>query len=152
MFLLSRMDTSTTTAEAARNMVIAGIGTGLMMQVFLVAAQNAVPMKVIGSTTALFSFSRGIGTMLGVTLFGVIVNQGLPERLRGRSVSHRLVEPARSQVASALQPAFLVATAACVVVFVIAFLWIEQRPLRRTLDEAPQVAAVAQPEAPGTVV
>jgi len=151
MFLLSQMDTTTTTAEAARNMVIAGVGTGLMMQVFLVAGQNAVPMTVIGSTTALFSFARGIGTMLGVTLFGMIVNQGLPERLRGRTVSHRLLEPARSQVADALQPAFLFATVACLAVFAIAFLWIEQRPLRRTLDDIPSAASV-QPEAPGRVV
>jgi predicted MFS family arabinose efflux permease len=34
LFLLSRMDTSTTNAEAALYMVIAGVGIGLMMQVF----------------------------------------------------------------------------------------------------------------------
>jgi len=141
MFLLSRMGTSTSSAEAARNMVIAGLGTGLMMQVFLVAAQNAVPVGVIGTTTALLQFARGIGTTFGVTLFGVIVNQGLPRRLRGQTVAHRLADPARSQLASALHPAFLLATGACAVVLLVAFFGIEQRPLRRSLEEVPVAPA-----------
>ena len=42
MFLLWRMDVHTTNAEAARNMVVAGIGIGSMMQVFVISVQNAV--------------------------------------------------------------------------------------------------------------
>ncbi len=42
MLLLWRMDTRTTNGEAARNMVIAGIGIGSMMQVFVLSVQNAV--------------------------------------------------------------------------------------------------------------
>ncbi len=42
MLLLWRMNIHTTKAEAARNMVIAGIGIGSMMQVFVLAVQNAV--------------------------------------------------------------------------------------------------------------
>jgi predicted MFS family arabinose efflux permease len=48
LFLLSRMDTHTTNLQAARNMVIAGIGIGLMMQVFVIAVQNVVPMTAMG--------------------------------------------------------------------------------------------------------
>ena len=43
MVLLWRMNVSTTNGEAARNMVIAGIGIGSMMQVFVLSVQNAVP-------------------------------------------------------------------------------------------------------------
>ena len=42
MVLLWRMDVTTTNGEAARNMVIAGIGIGSMMQVFVLSVQNAV--------------------------------------------------------------------------------------------------------------
>ena len=42
MFLLWRMDVHTTNGEAARNMVVAGIGIGSMMQVFVISVQNAV--------------------------------------------------------------------------------------------------------------
>ena len=44
--------------EAARNMVIAGIGIGAMMQVFVISIQNAVARARIGSATAL-GRSRG---------------------------------------------------------------------------------------------
>ena len=136
MALLWRMDASTTSAQAARNMVIAGIGTGMMMQVFLVAAQNAVPLRVIGTTTSSLQFARGIGTTFGVTIFGVIVNQGLPAEARGGTTElHRLSGPARSQLASALHPAFLLATCVCVLMLVIVFFGIDARPLRRSLDE-----------------
>ena len=83
LYLLSRMDTSTTNGEAARNMVIAGIGLGLMMQVFVLVVQNSVPMRQMGSATALTQFSRQIGATIGVTLMGVIVNQGLPKGVGG---------------------------------------------------------------------
>ena len=42
-------------------MVIAGIGLGLMMQVFVLSVQNAVPSSQMGSATALTQFARSIG-------------------------------------------------------------------------------------------
>ncbi len=104
LYLLSRMDTSTTNGVAARNMVIAGIGLGLMMQVFVLVVQNSVPIRQMGSATALTQFSRQIGATLGVTLMGVIVNQGLPEGVGAEgSVVHRLPPALRDDLASALQ-------------------------------------------------
>src|SRR5207247_556897 len=65
MLLLWRMGPETTNAEAARNMVVAGIGLGLMMQVFVLIVQNAVPGSALGSATALPSFSRSLGCSRG---------------------------------------------------------------------------------------
>ena len=94
MLLLWRMDIHTTKGEAARNMVIAGIGIGSMMQVFVLSVQNAVRRAAMGSATALTQFSRSIGATVGVTLMGVIVNQGLPNEIHGGieggAVLHRL--------------------------------------------------------------
>src|SRR5204863_2383119 len=84
MVLLWQMDVNTTNAEAARNMVIAGIGLGMMMQIFVLSVQNSVPRRAMGSATALTQFSRSIGATLGVTLMGVIVNQQLPAGARRR--------------------------------------------------------------------
>src|ERR687886_723533 len=75
MVLLWRMGVHTTNGQAARNMVLAGVGLGLMMQVFVLTVQNVVPRAQIGSATALTQFSRSIGATLGVTIMGVIVNQ-----------------------------------------------------------------------------
>src|SRR5437762_4028302 len=112
MALLWRMDVHTTNGEAARNMVVAGIGIGSMMQVFVLSVQNAVQRARIGSATALTQFSRQMGATIGVSVMGVIVNAGLPaEAARGEGVAiHRLPPALRVSLASALKPAFLAAT------------------------------------------
>jgi EmrB/QacA subfamily drug resistance transporter len=141
LVLLWRMDVNTTNAEAARNMVITGIGLGLMMQVFVLSVQNSVPSRHIGSATALTQFSRSIGATLGVTIMGVIVNQGLPPAVRGHeAVIHRLPPQARIALASALQPAFLAAALVCVVVFLLVVFGIKEVPLRKGFEE-PTLAA-----------
>lgn len=136
LFLLSQMDVHTTNGEAARNMVVAGAGLGLMMQVFVLAVQNSVPIRAMGSATALTQFSRSIGATIGVTLMGVIVNQGLPSGTgTGATVVHRLPPALRADLASALRPAFLAAAALCFVVLLIVIVGIQEVPLRRRFEE-----------------
>jgi MFS family permease len=153
--LLWRMGVDATNAEAARNMVIAGIGLGMMMQIFVLSIQNSVPRREMGSATALSQFSRSIGATLGVTLMGVIVNQQLPSGVRAEgTVIHRLPPAGREALANALHPAFLLAAGLCAVVFVISLLWVREQPLRRGFEElapvgdeaSPQAAAINRPE------
>jgi hypothetical protein len=109
-----------------------------MMQVFVISVQNAVPRSAIGSATALTQFSRSIGATVGVTIMGVIVNQGLPASVRGGSTDvslRRLPPPLRLALAHALHPAFLAAACVAGLVFVVALLGIEDVPLRRSVDE-----------------
>jgi MFS family permease len=136
--LLWRMGVDATNAEAARNMVIAGIGLGMMMQIFVLSIQNSVQRSQMGSATALSQFSRSIGATLGVALMGVIVNQRLPEsaRLEGTAI-HRLPPAGREALANALQPAFLLAAVLCVLVFVISLLWVREVPLNKGLEDTP---------------
>jgi MFS family permease len=150
MALLWRMDVTTTLHEVARNMLVAGLGMGLMMQLFVVAAQNAVPLAVIGTTTALLQFGRAMGTTFGVTIFGVIVNHGLPREARGRtSLAHQLPGQAREQLAAALHPAFLLAVGAAGVVLVLVYFGLHDRPLRSGFNEEELAARRdALPEVP----
>jgi hypothetical protein len=121
-------------------MVIAGIGLGMMMQIFVLSIQNSVERREMGSATALSQFSRSIGATLGVTLMGVIVNQRLPAAMSVEGATlHRLPPAGREALAGALQPAFLLAAALCVAVFVISLLWVREVPLRDDLEEAPRV-------------
>ena len=141
LLLLWRMDVHTTNGEAARNMVITGIGLGLMMQVFVLSVQNSVPSRHIGSATALTQFARSIGSTLGVTIMGVIVNQGLPPSVRGhQEVLHRLPPRARVALADALHPAFLAAALTCAIVFALVFFGVKEVPLRKGFEE-PTLAA-----------
>src|SRR5439155_23211143 len=66
MLLLWRMDVHTTSGQAARDMVVAGIGLGLMMQVFFLSVQNAVERRQIGAATALTQVGRQMGATFGV--------------------------------------------------------------------------------------
>jgi EmrB/QacA subfamily drug resistance transporter len=145
MFLLWRMDVHTTSAQAARNMVIAGIGVGSMMQVFVISVQNAVSRAHIGSATALTQFSRQMGATIGVTVMGAIVNHGLPSGLGGSAGIgiHRLPPAARQALASALHPAFLLMACVALVVWLVAVTWVKEQPLRRTLDEVSAADAAA---------
>jgi EmrB/QacA subfamily drug resistance transporter len=136
LFLLSRMGTSTTNAEAAAYMVIAGVGLGLMMQVFVIAVQNEVPTRAMGSATALTQFARSIGATVGVTAMGVIVNHGLPSNANiERQSVHRLPPHLREALADALHPAFLAASGLCVLTLIIVAVWLKEVPLKRELEE-----------------
>jgi len=144
--LLWRMGVNSTNAEAARNMVIAGIGLGMMMQIFVLSVQNTVSRSAMGTATALTQFSRSIGATLGVALMGVIVNQRLPENIRTEgTVIHRLPQAGRVALANAITPAFLFAAGVCGIVFLISLLWVREVPLRHGFEDAP-VADEASPQ------
>jgi EmrB/QacA subfamily drug resistance transporter len=147
--LLWRMDAHTTSGEAARNMVVAGIGLGMMMQIFVLSVQNSVPRRAMGAATALTQFSRSIGATLGIAIMGVIVNQGLPPAARRQGVAlHRLPPAARAQLADALHPAFLAAAVACAIVLVLVALFVQEAPLRRGFEDV-AIGDEASPQ-PGT--
>lgn len=145
LLLLSRMDTTTTNGEAAIYMAIAGVGLGLMMQVFVVAVQNVVPFRAIGSATALTQFSRSVGATLGVTLMGVIINHGLPAGTDVETAAVRQLPPnLRETLAEAMQPAFMAGAGVCAITLLLVFLGLREVPLRRDFEDEP---AVAVPEA-----
>jgi predicted MFS family arabinose efflux permease len=136
MLLLWRMNVHTTNGEAARNMVVTGIGLGLMMQVFVLSVQNAVPRSRIGSATAVTQFCRSIGATLGVTLMGVIVNQGLPKGVSAQGVTiHRLHGALRTGLAHALQPAFFAALIVSALVLPIVLFGVRDVRLRHGFED-----------------
>ena len=152
MLLLWRMDVHTTNGQAARDMIVAGIGIGSMMQVFVLSVQNAVRREQMGSATALTQFARSIGATIGVTVMGVIVNHGLPAQARagaGEGLAERLPPQLRVALADALHPAFLAAAVVAVIVWVVAVVGVKEVPLRRGFEDVPvQEAAVESSGAP----
>jgi EmrB/QacA subfamily drug resistance transporter len=73
MFLLSRMDKNTTNAEVLRNMIVAGIGMGLLMPIYTLVVQNVAPVAQMGAATASTQFFRSIGSTVGVAMFGSVL-------------------------------------------------------------------------------
>jgi hypothetical protein len=62
-------------------MVVLGLGIGCVMQVLVVAVQNAVPQSQLGTATSSSAFFRSIGGAFGVAVFGAIFNNRLAANL-----------------------------------------------------------------------
>ena len=131
-FLLSRLGVDSTRLVVTRDVVIVGLGIGLMMQTLTVAVQNSVSRRAIGVATASTQFFRAVGAMTGVAVMGSIVTS----RLGGRGTSG--VDPAK--LAAALHPVFLISIGLAAVAFV-AVLFVPHIELRQTMEER-----VQQPE------
>jgi EmrB/QacA subfamily drug resistance transporter len=73
MFLLSRMDASATDGLVIRNMIILGLGIGVMMSLFTIVVQNAFPMQQLGEVTSSLTFFRSIGSTIGIAVLGSVM-------------------------------------------------------------------------------
>ena len=82
LFLLSRLSPETSTLEAAGAMFVTGLGIGLVMQVLVVAVQNAVGYEQLGVATSGNTLFRNIGSSVGTAVVGTIFATELASRLR----------------------------------------------------------------------
>jgi EmrB/QacA subfamily drug resistance transporter len=71
-YLLSLIDSSTNGWVLAGYMFVFGVGMGLVMQVLVVAVQNAVSYEDLGVATSSATFFRMIGGSFGTAVFGAI--------------------------------------------------------------------------------
>jgi EmrB/QacA subfamily drug resistance transporter len=146
MFLLSQLQVSTSLWIATFDSFVLGLGLGLVMQVLVLAVQNAVPQNVLGVATSGSTLFRQVGGSIGVALFGTIFANRLHSELASRlppgvkapriaspavirhlpPAAHRAFEYA---VAAALHPVFYVATGICLVAFALSWL-LHDVPLR----------------------
>ncbi|MCG8393446.1 MAG: MDR family MFS transporter [Pseudomonadales bacterium] len=79
--LLCLLDTDTSPWAAAGFMLVLGLGLGMVMQVLILAAQNAVDYRLLGVATSGVTLFRSIGGSIGVAVFGAIFAAGLAHHL-----------------------------------------------------------------------
>ncbi|QQD76484.1 MFS transporter [Curtobacterium sp. YC1] len=60
-----------------------GAGLGLIMQVVVLVAQNAVPAQQVGTATSTNNYFREVGASLGVAVFGALFTSRLTDSLNG---------------------------------------------------------------------
>ena len=77
LFMLSTMSSGTGLLESSLYMALLGIGIGLVIQVIVLAVQNAVDYRDLGTATAGANFFRSMGAAFGVAISGAIVNNRL---------------------------------------------------------------------------
>jgi EmrB/QacA subfamily drug resistance transporter len=96
--LLATLGTQTSVSATVVYMVVLGLGLGLVMQVLVLAAQNAVDYRDLGVATSGTTLFRSIGGSIGVSLFGAIFTGSLAANLSR-------VFPAGADLPSATAPA-----------------------------------------------
>jgi EmrB/QacA subfamily drug resistance transporter len=154
LFLLSRMHADTSLTTAALIMMTLGLGLGMVMQVLVLAAQNAVDHRDLGVATSGATLFRLIGGSVGTAALGAIFAARLHTILErtlppggvgvsgaaGANISPRMIAslPAATRAiyadgfTSALNSIFLVATIIGVIGF--ALVWfLPETPLRETV-------------------
>jgi EmrB/QacA subfamily drug resistance transporter len=160
-FLLSFIDASLNSWLLAFYMFIFGIGMGLIMQVLVVAVQNAVSYDQLGVATSSATFFRMIGGSFGTAVFGaiyaIVFNRTFaPTLVKApaallRSFNPQALDPALldklkstaegliffnkyiDAVTHSVQTVFLVAVPISFVAFLLSFL-LPEVPLRRTVE------------------
>ncbi len=81
LFLLSRMDEQTNAVVSSLYMLVLGLGLGLVMQVLVIAVQNAVDYRNLGVATSGATFFRSIGGSFGTAIFGAIFSNLLASHI-----------------------------------------------------------------------
>jgi EmrB/QacA subfamily drug resistance transporter len=153
-------DTSLVYVSAA--MLLAGIGVGMTLQNLVLAVQNTVPLRDLGSASASVTFFRSLGGTIGVSVLGAVlanrVTADLTAKLGGHAAPggdgvsalnlHAL--PPEVQVAvrevygDATAHVFLI-SAAVAVVGVVAAVLLRPTRLRSTIDLEEQDKVVNDP-------
>ena len=92
MYLLSLMHAGTPQLESSVYMVLLGLGVGMVMQVSLLAVQNAADYRDLGVATSSAQFFRSMGGAFGVAVFGAIMNSRLIAELPARVPAEAVAE------------------------------------------------------------
>ncbi len=85
LFLLSRLAVSTSYITLSLYLVVLGAGLGLVMQILVLAVQNAADPADLGTVTSSSTFFRSMGAAFGTGIFGAILSSRLTSYFAARS-------------------------------------------------------------------
>ncbi|CCH33239.1 MDR family MFS transporter [Saccharothrix espanaensis] len=78
---LGTIDHDTSLVLVGGAMLLVGIGVGMSMQNLVLAVQNTVPLRDIGSASATIAFFRSLGGTIGVSVLGAVLARDVQERI-----------------------------------------------------------------------
>ena len=130
-FLLTLMTPTTGLLQAILFMILVGVGTGSFFSLGPVA-QNAVPAKLLGVSTAATRYLGQLGATLGIAIVGTVVNSAGSDILK----QHLPTDQAGKLLLSgALQQAFITVLIFAVIALLATF-FLKDRPFVTTSKEA----------------
>ena len=169
MLLLSRLTAGTSMLLADLYMFVVGLGLGFVMQVLILAVQNAVDYRDLGVATASATLFRSMGGTIGVPIFGAIfTNQlagklahDLPPGAAGQIPAHlgpgssrrsrpRSARHTSNAYATSLHPVFELAALLALTAFACTWL-LQERPLREIVGDQSIGDSFASPRDPASL-
>lgn len=149
--LLATLGPASASLLASGYMLLLGMGLGMVMQVLVMAVQNAVDYRYLGVATSGTALFRSTGGSVGVSLFGAIFAAGLSNGLAARfpdgppPAAHDPASVARLPDAlrgpyleaftGALHPVFILASSFAAFAFLLCW-FLREIPLRDTRAES----------------
>ncbi len=134
LFLLMRMDSATAFGTVVLNMIVVGLGVGLLQPIYTIAGQNAIPPQRLGAGTRAMNYLRAMGSLVGTAVLGMIVTHSVTGA-RGAN----LPLAARQALAMSLEQVFLVAFGVGVAILIVT-LFLNDVPLRKRGEGLPTTA------------
>jgi EmrB/QacA subfamily drug resistance transporter len=149
MALMGRLTITTSSWAISADLFLMGMGMGMVMQVVIMAVQNAIPREEMGAGTAATGFFRSLGGAIGSAAFGALLSSQLTHRLaraaahapvsiQNTAAIHKLPPQAQHAIFEAFTKStnvvFLSAAALCAVGFVFTLFLPEMR-LRSHADD-----------------
>ena len=161
MALLAGISVEMPIWQTALYMLVLGFGLGMTMQVLVLAAQNAVPYRLLGVATSGSTLFRQVGGSIGVSIFGAVFANRLAGNLAdvlppgtdvpagaGAEIVDQLPPAAvplyLEAFADALGPVFLVAAGVSLIAFLLTWL-LPEVPLRKSAAADGVVESFAMP-------
>jgi EmrB/QacA subfamily drug resistance transporter len=102
LFLLSRMDETTSFWTTSLFMLVLGAGIGSSMQILTLIVQNTSDYKDLGVATSGVTFFRSLGSCFGGAVFGAIYANRLDDRLPAALADSPRVNPSAIATPEAL--------------------------------------------------
>ena len=125
--MLAGLGVGSPLAAAVAALVVLGVGTGLVHQNVTLALQNAMPSRLLGTSTAALQFCRTTGHTVGITALGSLMAAGLPA---GATALGADIDAAAAE--SAIHPLFVLLVPVLAVCVLVA-LRVPELPLERSV-------------------
>ncbi len=81
LWMLSTLNSDSSAMDAVFFLLVGGLGLGFTMANYIVAAQNVVDKKLMGTMTSSMALFRSIGGTIGITVLGAVVNRRMVSEL-----------------------------------------------------------------------
>ena len=82
LWLLSQITVRSHSSEVVRDLVVAGLGIGTTVPLYLSAAQSSVASGLTGVVTSQVTFWRNVGSTIGIAVLGSLLAQQLPGQIQ----------------------------------------------------------------------